>query len=93
MTARRPRRPASAALSRKSLVTVRIGNVPSELRGRLEARAAIEGMSMSEFLLRELRKWLERPTRQGVLDRLRAQPLRRLSPSPADVIRAHRDGE
>ena len=70
---------------------VQIRNVPSELHRRLKARAAIEGMSMSDYVLRELRKALERPTREDVLERLRGQPVRRLARRPADVIRAERD--
>ncbi len=70
---------------------VQVRNVPTELHRRLKARAAIEGVSMSEFVMRELRKALERPTRQEVLDRLRAQPVRRLRRPAAELIRAERD--
>ena len=70
---------------------VQIRNVPSELHRRLKARAAIEGMSMSDYVLRELRKALDRPTRDEVLDRLRAQPVRRMERRPAELIRAERD--
>lgn len=70
---------------------VQIRNVPTELHRRLKARAAIEGMSMSDFAMRELRKALDRPTRQEILERLRAQPVRRLVRRAADVIRAERD--
>jgi len=70
---------------------VQIRNVPMELHRRLKARAAIEGMSMSEYVMRELRKALDRPTREEILGRLRAQPVRRLSRRAADVIRAERD--
>jgi len=70
---------------------VQIRNVPIELHRKLKARAAIEGLSMSDFVLRELRKALERPTRQEILDRLRAQPVRRLRRRAADIIRAERD--
>jgi plasmid stability protein len=70
---------------------VQIRNVPSELHRRLKARAAIEGLSMSDYVLREVRKALDRPTRQEVLERLRARPLRRLRRSAADVLRAERD--
>ena len=69
---------------------VQIRNVPTELHRRLKARAAIEGMSMSDFVMRELRKALDRPMRQEILDRLRAQPVRRLVRRAADVIRAER---
>lgn len=74
-----------------SAAMVQIRNVPGELHRRLKARAAIEGMSMSDYVLRELRKALDRPTRQEVLDRIRAGAPRRLSRPPARVIREERD--
>ena len=74
-----------------SVTMVQIRNVPPEFHRRLKVRAATEGMSMSEYILREVGKALERPTRQEVLDRLRTRPGQRLSPSAAAVIRAERD--
>jgi len=70
---------------------VQIRNVPTQLHRKLKARAAIEGMSMSEFVMRELRKALDKPTRQEILDRLRARPVRRLRRPAAEVIRTERD--
>jgi plasmid stability protein len=70
---------------------IQIRNVPTELHRRLKVRAAIEGMSMSDYVLRELRKALDRPTRQEILERLRAQPVRRLGRRAAEVVRAERD--
>ncbi len=70
---------------------VQIRNVPRELHRRLKARAAMAGMSMSEYALRELRKALERPDREEILERLASRPVRRLRRSAADVIRAERD--
>ena len=70
---------------------VQIRNVPGEFHRRLKARAAMEGMSMSDYILREVGKALDRPMRQEVLERLRAQPVRRISRRAADVIRAERD--
>ena len=71
---------------------VQIRNVPREFHRRLKARAAIEGMSMSDYILREVGKALEHPTRQEVLERLRSRrPVRLLKRRPADVIRAERD--
>jgi hypothetical protein len=49
------------------------------------------GMSMSEYALRELRKSLERATREEILERLASRPARRLRRPAADVIRAERD--
>lgn len=74
-----------------SATMVQIRNVPPEVHRRLKARAAIEGLSMSDYVLREIRKALERPTRQEVLERLRARPARQLRKSAADLIRAERD--
>jgi plasmid stability protein len=70
---------------------VEVRNVPVELHRRLKARAAIEGMTMSDFIRRELVKVLERPTRHEVLERLRARPVRRLKTRPAEALRAERD--
>lgn len=71
--------------------TVQIRNVPGDFHRRLKARAAMEGMSMSDYILREVGKALDRPTRSEVLERLRERPSRPLKPSAADVIRAERD--
>lgn len=46
---------------------------------------------MSDYILREMGKALERPTRQEVLERLRSRPVRHVRRSAADVIRAERD--
>ena len=46
---------------------------------------------MSDYILRELGKALERPTRAEVLERIRNRPVRRLKRPAADVIRAERD--
>ena len=69
---------------------VQLRNVPAELRRRLKARATLEGMSVSDYVLREIRKALERPARQEVLERLKARPVKRLRRAAAAVIRAER---
>ncbi len=69
---------------------VQIRNVPPEFHRRLKARAALEGMSMSDYIMREIGKALERPTRQEVLDRLRSKPVRRLSRNATDAVREER---
>jgi hypothetical protein len=65
---------------------------PAEFHRRLKAGAAMEGMSMFDSILREIGEALERPTHQELLARVRAQSVRRLEVSPADVIRVERDG-
>jgi len=74
-----------------STTMVQIRNVPLEFHRRLKARAAMEGMSTSDYILRSVRKALDHPTRQEVLERLRTRPVRHLRRSAADVIRAERD--
>lgn len=76
-----------------SKTMVQIRNVPVELHRRLKARAAMEGMSMSDYILREVRKALDRPMRQETLERLRARPIRRVRRSAAAVIREDRDSQ
>jgi plasmid stability protein len=74
-----------------STTMVQVRNVPVEFHRRLKVRAAMEGMSMSAYILREVGKALERPTRQEVLERLRLRPVQWVRRRPADVIRAERD--
>lgn len=71
---------------------VQIRNVPSELHRRLKARAALEGMSLSEYLLREVRRAVERPTLEEIRQRLGGRQPVRPRPAPAAVIRAEREG-
>jgi plasmid stability protein len=71
---------------------VQLRSVPPDLHRRLKVRAAMEGLSMSDYVLRELRKALDRPMRQQVLERLHAGPVRKLKRRPAEVIRTERAG-
>ncbi len=71
---------------------VQIRNVPDALHRTLKSRAALAGMSLSEYLLAELRTVAERPTVEEIRARLRALPVIELSESPADAVRAERDG-
>ena len=69
---------------------VQLRSVPPDLHRRLKVRAAMEGLSMSDYVLRELRKALDRPMRQEVLERVQASPVRKLKRRPAEVIRTER---
>lgn len=51
----------------------------------------MEGLTISDFVLREIRKALERPTRQEVLARVRSRPRRSLTRSAAELIREERE--
>jgi len=73
-------------------VMVQIRNVPSNLHRELKARAALEGMSLSEYLLREVRRAVERPTLDEMRRRLSVRHSVRPRPGPAAVVRAERKG-
>ncbi len=72
-------------------VMIQIRNVPEPLHRRLKARAAMEGVSMSCYVLREIERSLERPTRRELLEAIALQPDRVLKPSPAEILREERD--
>jgi plasmid stability protein len=74
-----------------SSTMVQVRNVPPEFHRRLKARAAMEGMSMSDYVLREVGKALDRLHARRVLARLQAQPVRKLKRSAASIVRAERD--
>jgi plasmid stability protein len=71
-------------------VMVQIRNVPSDLHRELKARAALEGMSLSDYLLRELRHALDRPTLDEIRKRLSTRRPVRPHPAPAAAVRAER---
>ena len=70
---------------------IQIRNVPEALHRRLKSRAALAGMSLSDYLLDEIRRVAERPTLDELRARLRSRTEAALSVSPADAVRAERD--
>jgi plasmid stability protein len=70
---------------------IQLRKVPDELHRKLKARAATEGMSMSDFITREARRAVERLSDDEILARLAAQPVAKLKISPARIIREERD--
>lgn len=73
-------------------VMVQIRNMPVSLHRRLKSRAALAGMSLSEYLLEELRIAAERPTIEELRVRLSARTSEAVDESPADAVRAEREG-
>ena len=49
---------------------IQLRNVPDALHRTLKARAALAGMSLSDYLLTEIREIAERPTLAELRDRL-----------------------
>ncbi len=70
---------------------IQIRNVPDSLHRRVKARAALAGMSMSEYILRELRRSLDRPTREELLERIASREPVELDPPAARIVREERD--
>ena len=71
---------------------IQIRNVPEALHRRLKSRAALAGMSLSDYLLSEIREAAERPTVEELRARLKSRPELKLSISPAEAVRAEREG-
>jgi plasmid stability protein len=71
---------------------IQIRNVPEGLHRRLKARAAMSGMSLSDYLLDEIRRAAERPTVEELRARLERRPAAIPSVPPARAVRAERDG-
>jgi antitoxin FitA len=69
---------------------IQIRNVPEDLHRRLKARAAMAGMSLSEYLLQEISEIAKRPTMEEMRERLARRSTVSLPEEPADVIRAVR---
>jgi antitoxin FitA len=70
---------------------IQLRHVPDSLHRQLKTRATIEGMSLSDYLVREVRKIAERPTLDEIKARLAAMGPSRLKTSPTAIIREERD--
>ena len=73
------------------MATLQIRNLPDDLHRRLKARAALEGQSLSEYALSELRQAMQRPTRRELVERVAAFERITVAESAADAVRAERD--
>jgi plasmid stability protein len=70
---------------------IQVRDVPDHVHGTLKSRAASEGMSLSDFLKKELARAAERPTMQEWLDRAQQTKPIRAKLTPAQAIREMRD--
>ena len=70
---------------------IQIRNVPDLLHRELKSRAALAGMSLSDYLLDEIRQLAERPTPEEMRARLRSRQATNPSVTAADAVRAERD--
>jgi antitoxin FitA len=70
---------------------IQLRHVPDALHRRLKARAALSGLPLSDFLIREVRKIAEHPSAEEMRERLRQREPYRGKVTPTDVVRAERD--
>jgi plasmid stability protein len=73
--------------------SITIRDVPQETRDTLAARAAQNGQSLQEYLLREFISLAELPTVDEVLERARARAKALGTLISAEEILAHRDAD
>ena len=78
--------------ARRMPTMIQLRHVPDDLHRKLKARAASAGMSLSDYLLREIRDIAERPTIAELRARLARRAAWRPTLSPARAVRAERDG-
>ncbi len=72
-------------------VMVQIRNMPDDIHRKLKSRAALAGMSLSDYLLLEVKKVAEMPTMEEMRERLARLPPVTLARSPTEILREERD--
>lgn len=75
----------------RGVTMIQIRNVPEEVHRQLKARAAMEGVSLSELALAELRRSLDRPTRRELLDLVASREPVPSGPSSTELIDSARN--
>ena len=70
---------------------IQLRHVPDELHRKLKARAAMEGLSLSDYLLQEVERLAERPTINDLRRRLAQRESVTPRIPPAKAVRAERE--
>jgi len=70
---------------------IQLRNVPDALHRRLKAKAAMSGMSLSDYLLSEIREIAERPTMAEMIERLSQREPVSAPLDTARLVREERD--
>jgi len=70
---------------------IQIRNVPEDVHRTLKMRAAAEGLSLSDYLLREIEGYAKRPTLEEVFAKIRKDGPVDLPEDSATAVRAERD--
>jgi antitoxin FitA len=70
---------------------IQVRNVPDSLHRKLKARAEMEGISLSDLVLKEMEHIAERPTMKEMMERLASLTPVKYKISPAEILREERD--
>ena len=70
---------------------IQLRNVPDALHRSLKARAAMAGMSLSDYLLAEIKEIAERPTLAELRDRLHSRKPLTVQLDTARLVREERE--
>ena len=70
---------------------IQIRNVPDDLHRRLKARAAEDGLTLSDYLLRMAEREAEHVSFAELTERIRRRGRVELKEAPSDIIRRMRD--
>ena len=70
---------------------IQVRNVPEGLHRSLKARAAMAGMSLSDYLLAEMKEIAERPTLAELRERLHKRVAVSIRPDAERLVREERD--
>lgn len=71
---------------------IQLRNVPDTLHRRLKARAAMAGMSLSDYLITEVREIAERPTLAELRERLHQRSPVAAELDTARLVHEEREG-
>jgi plasmid stability protein len=70
---------------------IQVRNVPDSLHRKLKSRAAMEGISLSDLVLKEMEHIAERPTMKELFERIASRTPVKYRISPAEILRQERE--
>ena len=70
---------------------IQVRNVPDDLHRKLKIRAAEQGLSLSDYLLRMAEREAETLTIEELTARIRSRPGTRSTRRPSEILREIRD--
>ncbi len=70
---------------------IKIRHVPEDVHRKLKSKAALEGLSLSDFLLREVQALANRPSPAELRDRMASRARYDAGESLSDSVRSERD--